>query len=410
MWLMGLLWPLAGLGELWGRLLSAGFSALTAVYLFLFLERKLAREAAFYGAVLFTVIPLEMYFGRTVQPEALALFATMAALYHWDVWLDAPKRRSHWAAATVFAFLAIAHKLPYLYLLLPLAALAWLKPRRRELTDPWAWSSCALALGGVFAWYRYASTGVFVVPAHAGEFLTMLEYSRLPYFTKFLFLSRFHELSATYGGLVLGAVGAWQLVREKGDRFFAAWWCAVALDQIVGGGYTHWHEYTALPWAPVNAAFMGAGLFWLKTRISGLPQAKRPRAWAVLALVTLSIPVHGALRIRHWYKVEYPYLWNAREAAASVSRPEDLFVCNERTSSAFLFYLDRKGWAWEVGETGVKQSEAYVEGRIKEGAKFLATPESRLSEPGFEPFLEYLNAHYTRVYRKDDLLIYRLKG
>jgi len=30
MWLVGLLWPLGGLGELWGRLLSALFSAATS--------------------------------------------------------------------------------------------------------------------------------------------------------------------------------------------------------------------------------------------------------------------------------------------------------------------------------------------------------------------------------------------
>lgn len=40
MWLVGLLWPLGGLGLLWGRWLSIAFSAAAAVYLFLFLETR----------------------------------------------------------------------------------------------------------------------------------------------------------------------------------------------------------------------------------------------------------------------------------------------------------------------------------------------------------------------------------
>jgi len=111
MWLMGLLWPVGGLAEHWGRLLSVSFSALTAAYLFLLLEKRLERQAALYSAVLFSFIPLEIYFGRTVQPEALALLSTTAALYHWDRWLDEPKRLLHWAAAAIFAFLADASQM-----------------------------------------------------------------------------------------------------------------------------------------------------------------------------------------------------------------------------------------------------------------------------------------------------------
>ena len=44
---------------------------------------------------------------------------------------------------------------------------------------------------GVFGWYRYASSGAYVVPTRMGEFTTILNYGRLPYYIKFQFLSRF---------------------------------------------------------------------------------------------------------------------------------------------------------------------------------------------------------------------------
>jgi 4-amino-4-deoxy-L-arabinose transferase-like glycosyltransferase len=410
MWLMGLLWPVAGLGELWGRLLSCGFSALTAVYLFLFLEKRMEREAALYAGVLFSCIPLEIYFGRTVQPEALALMATVAAFYHFDAWLDAPKARLHWAAATLFAFLAIAHKLPYAYILLPLAALAWLKPRRRSLADPWAWGACLLALAGVAGWYRYASTGVFVVPDHPAEFIKMFEYDRLPYFILFQFASRLPELATTYGGMVLGAIGAWELIGRRKQTFLGVWWGAVAVSLIIAGGYAHWHEYTSLPFAPINAALMGAGLLWLQQAARRLPQKHRLLARTALVLLVISVPVHAALRIRHWYHNGYPYLNHAGEAAAAVSKPADLFVCNERTSSVFLYYLDRKGWAWSVKEAGVQKSEELLGQKISEGAKFYATGKAMLDEPGLESFRSHLYSNAELVYDRDDLMVFKLKG
>ncbi len=410
MWLMGLLWPLAGLAELWGRVLSAGFSALTAIYLFLFLERRLSKEAAFVSSLVFTALPVEVYFGRTVQPEAMALFATMGALYHWDVWLDAPKKKFQWLAATAFAFLAIAHKLPYLYLLAPLAALAWLPPRRRPLWDFWCWGSCLGALAGVFAWYKYASTGVFVVPAHSGEFLKMLEYEHLPYFTFFLFFSRLPELAATYPGLAIGGWGAYELFKTRKLNFFAFWWLAVAIDQIIGGGYTHWHEYTCLPWAPVNAAFIGVGFceLWIKAR--GLAAHKRKQAQSLLAAAALSIPIYAAARVGHWYRNGLPYLAGAQAAAAAASQPEDLFVCNERTSSAFLFYLDRKGWAWDATETTFEASRALLDEKIKDGAKYYASSSERLALPNLKAWSDYLRSRFKPVYAKDDLVIFKLTG
>ncbi len=404
MWLMGLFWPVFGLGELWGRLLSVAFSAITAVYLFLFLEKRLKRREALYAGIFFSAIPLEIYFGRTVQPEALALMATMAAFYHWDAWLDEPQRRSHWAWATVFAFLSIAHKLPYLYILLPLAALAWLKPRKRSLLDAWTWGACGLVLFGVAAWYRYASTGVFVVPDHPAEFLKMLEYHKLPYFVFFLLTSRLPELAATYGGMLLAVAGAWELRSRQEQRFFALWWGAVLLDLIIGGGYTHYHEYTCLPFAPINAAFMGAGLF----RLQNSTREKSFRAQLALWLLVFSIPLHAALRIGHWYRNGYPYLSHAAQAALATSEPSDLFICNERTSSVFLYYLDRKGWAWSVKEAGVDQSIRLLQQRIAQGAKFYASEKSMLAEESLAAFEKYLSAHYKLVYDKDSLLIFRL--
>jgi hypothetical protein len=58
MYLYGKLWNVGGLGEMWGRVISALASLLTALLLFLLFEREFGREPAFYGALLFSLSPL----------------------------------------------------------------------------------------------------------------------------------------------------------------------------------------------------------------------------------------------------------------------------------------------------------------------------------------------------------------
>lgn len=403
MWLMGLFWPLFGLGDMWGRILSAIFSALTAVYLFKFLESKIEREAAFYAGILFSFIPLEIYFGRTVQPEAIALFSTMGALYHWDLSLQGRRPWGQWAAAIILCFLAVSHKLPYAYVLLPLAYLSWHHLKKAAFTDPRTLSACPLVILGVYAWYRYASAGVYVVPAHASEFLKILNYKRILFYIQFQILSRFVEVGTTYGGLALFFLGAKEIFQRKQAEIFLAWFAAVWIMIIAGGDYSFYHEYTSLPFAPVNAALMGLGLYALKEKISG-------RAWgrAALVLLVVSMPVHAALRIKHWYHINFAFLQNAQKAADAVSAPDDLFIGNERASSVYLYYLNRKGWGWDLAEPGEGRLEL-VEKKAALGAKFFMTHKSGGFENKDSVYSRHFYPRYPLVYDQNEILIFKIQ-
>lgn len=401
-WLVGVLWPLK-LGALWGRLLAALFSALTAVYIFRFLEEKLGLESAFYSAVLFSFIPLEIYFGRTVQPEALALLATVAAFYHWEHACGPDRPPGEWLAAVSFAFLAISHKLPYAYLLVPMAYLAWQKLGREAFADPPVLLVFPIVALGVYLWYRYTGTDSHVVPSYPREFLSRLSYSRLPYYVQFQFISRFPELVATYGGLVLMLFGVRSVVFQRKLAFFTVWFLSICAYLIAGGDYTFRYEYTSLPLVPVNAAFMGEGLRRLRERAALASPKLRRWAWAGLALLVVSMPVHAGLRIRHWYNISHPALLQAEKAADKVSSRDDLFIANFHASSVFLFHLHRRGWSWEVSEAG-----GPVDGKIQAGAKFFATEKlGAFSDPGSALYRAFAS-RYPLAYEDESLMIFRL--
>jgi dolichyl-phosphate-mannose-protein mannosyltransferase len=374
MWLHGKLWPLFGLGEAWGRVLSAVASALTALLLFLLFEREFGTEAGFWGAALFTVLPIEIYFGRTVQPEAAALLGFVGALYFWELSLEPSRPAGPWLAAVVSAFLAAGLKLPYVHVLIPLAALSWRRLDRAALTDARTWAAGLLAMGGVLAWYVYASSGVFVVPTHGKEFGHFLGYDlRLFYYAEYLLVSRFPELIATYAGLVLFFYGAREVLARRRDPFWIALLGGTFAHLIALGSYAQIHEYSCLPLAVGTAGLMGEGLSILWKRAGAVAPPRRAWAAAGLALLVAAVPVHATLRIAHWYGQGWDYLARAHEAAAAVSRPEDLFVTNNPATSVTLYYLDRRGWSDDYGLLAPDQAAARIEELRRAGARFIAS-------------------------------------
>ncbi|UPT72502.1 MAG: glycosyltransferase family 39 protein [Elusimicrobiota bacterium] len=364
MYALGKLWPLFGLGETWGRVLSLLASLLTALLLFLIFERELGREPAFYGALLFSVSPLEIYFGRTVQPEATALLGLVAALYFWDLSLE--KRRPWWAVAVAAAaaFVSVGHKLPYAHVFIPLLALTWRRLGGRTWADVRMWAAGLVSMGLVLAWYRWASTGVYVVPTRSAEFASLFDYGRTLYFAQFLLASRFIELVTTYGGLVLFLVGARRLFVGQRDPFWLAWFFGALAHLLALGDYAHAHDYTALPLVPVAAGIMGAGA-------AGLRASKMEWARAAAVLLMLAVPVHSALRIRHWYRQGLDYLARAGEAANAVSLEDDLFVACGAAPSVLLYRLDRRGW-WRPLELEGEGGWPVLEEKRRAGARFLA--------------------------------------
>lgn len=404
MWLHGRLWPIGGLGESWGRIIAAACSLLTALLLFLIFERELGREAALYGACLFSLIPLEIYFGRSIQPEAAALMGYAAALYFWDLSLGRGRPWWAWSLAVIGAFLAAGLKLPYAHCLIPLAGLSWRRLGRKAATDWRMWAAGIASMCGVLAWYWHARLGVYVVPTRSGDFQSLLDWSRLPYFAQFLLLSRFPELVTTYAGLVFFFIGARELVWKRRETFWTAWLTGVIIHLLAMGRYSHAHEYTALPLAPVVAGLMGEGLRRLKDAAAASP---RPAlALGAVAILLAAMPAHAVLRIGHWYRQGAEVLAEAKQAADAVSVREDLFVTDSAGNSVFLYRLDRRGWSKSFTDPAVDLQ--WLDDKTRLGARFVACEKrAACAEP--DGFLwKRLRAHGPPLWDRGGLVVFRL--
>jgi hypothetical protein len=210
------------------------------------------------------------------------------------------------------------------------------------------------------------------VPTHAHEYATLLAYDRILYFIQFQITSRWLELVITYGGVLFFAAGFKERIVKMRDAFWIAWFGGTALHLFAMSGYSHYHEYTALPLAPVVAGLIGLGVVHLRERAATAPKARRPLALAGVAFLLLAIPLHSVLRIGHWYKQGFAYLASADKAAAAVSSPDDLFFTNCQASSVLLYYLDRRGWSDEL-DMHPDIADRLIDEAAAKGARFIAS-------------------------------------
>lgn len=407
MYLMALLWDVFSLAEIWGRILAAAFSALTAAVLLLFLEGWLERRAAFCAALVFGFIPIEVYFGRTVQPEASALFFTILAYLCLDRYL---RGRSlwNWAGACAAAFLAVGLKLPYAYLWGVCAVLAWARLGWKAFKDAGTLLFFPVSVLPAWLWYKYASVAVGIIPIKNAGFTDLLHYSW--FHAQFIFTSRFPEILTGWPGFILWLAGAWSARKLDQAAKSMLWgWFACVCVYILGLGYYGFgHEYTALPFALVNASFMGLGLAALWEKASDLGRPQKTWAQAGLLLLLLGMPVHTAFRIKHWYRLNFPFLTEARKAVDSVSGPDDLFLCHNLARSMVLFYIHRRGWNVYSPEENRPLIDR-VEEKMGEGAKFLFAPKESVFLGRGDPKAKPIYQRFPIVYEDKDYLIFRLK-
>ena len=339
-------------------------TAWSAVFLYEFVKPRLGEPTAFWAALVMCSIPVHIYFTRTVQPESMALWGMLGFVRYVDRWRESGSTGA-WMAATLLGAVAPLLKLPFMYLIL---GLWWvLAAEHRELFRKAAfWIMPALMVLATMGWYHYTKSAPDqVLPLGPAEQWQNLSDAFHGAYWQDQMISRFPELCSTYSGLLLGFLGIRALRRAGKSLLWGGWWGVTLVYTGLLGEYGHIHRYTLLPWAPVNAVLIAAGIIF----IGGLSQRRPGWKW-ILAILVLGIPVHAAFRIKHWYRVERTYLFRAQPIMAARTGLEDLVLTNTRETPVLLYYLDRYGFTVDLDHANT----AEVDALLREGPKLFITP------------------------------------
>ncbi len=389
-----------GVHEILGRLLSMAFAAWGAVFLYLFVRRRLGERIALWSALVVCAIPVHLYFTRTVMPDPLALWGFLGFLYYGDRWLFVNRQGRTWFCAILLGALAPLLKLPYLYILGPLWVVLGYERFGREFLKNIAWWSalfCIFIATG--AWYHYAKTApVPLLPLTMKDYLANLA----PVFTWSLwqnqFISRVPELVTTYSGLLFAIVGFYYYRKAKAFSFFAAWLVVSVIYVALLGDYGLIHRYTLLPLAPMAAVWIACGItsLWEHTK-------NHPLTAALALLLILGIPAHAALRVAHWYRVEYPYVARVHATLLRKSKPGDLVLVSSHERPEILYYIDHYGYGVQPDSWRPQD----VSGVFHLGVRFVLLPEED-NRRSLAKWKAYLKKRARLVEQDPQYLLYRV--
>jgi 4-amino-4-deoxy-L-arabinose transferase-like glycosyltransferase len=389
-----------GVHEILGRLLSMVFAAWGAVFLYLFVRRRLGERIGLWSALVMCAIPVHVYFTRSVQPEPMALWGLLGFLYYGDRWLFVNRQGSTWLCAVALGALAPLLKLPYLYILGPLWVVLGYERFGLHFLKNTAW--WAALLGILFAtqtWYAYAKTApIGILPLSVKEHLANLA----PILTRRLwqdqFISRVPELVTTYSGLLFALIGFYYYRKAKAFSFFAAWLFVCVLYVALLGEYGLIHRYTLLPLAPLAAVWIACGItsLWEHAKNNFVTKG-------VALLLILGIPAHAALRIAHWYQLDYPYVTRVHTTLLRVSQPNDLVLVASHEAPEILYYMDHAGYAVEPGTWRPEE----VSGILHRHVRFVFLPEED-NRQWMPKWTAYLKTRAHLVEKDPEYLLYRV--
>ncbi len=442
--LTALLYPLFGVHEWVGRVVTVAFSLGTMLLLWRLLARYLGERPARWGLLFYAFAPSSWYYSRALMSEPAMLFFSVGVVYCFGRWLGtmgvspvaetsppapSPGRRGGAANSLLWFLLtalcgalAFLVKLPSVLLLLPLAYLAWDRWGWRFLARPMLWLLLILTLAPPAAYYWHAKQHIgahyFTVGVGLGGGMWFALQDFIRPGNHSLMLMRLLRDHLTAVGLVLLPVGMFLLPSWRGRRspaycvrgrtptpapegpgpaapyLFHFWLAAVLLYFIVVSGGNLRQTYYQLPLLLPAAGLIG--LAWDRLACSGvLTRWSR----ALLVALFLALCVWG---VQPFYEPYTPIL----QASAALDRldPRGQPVLIFPPGYGCLYYFHRPGWvgreflgrsASEVPPEDIP-SALYVKNRIARGARWAVY--FTAAGPGARPDLEaYLRTTYYRA-------------
>ena len=370
--LVSLLYRLFGLHEAYARSLSILFSLLGLYFLYRLVELCFNQSVAFWSALFYAVLPLSIFYGRTVQPESLVIAGTLGSLYFFKRWLIALDESNQsrpfllfvsWVWAAIALLLKV---LPLIYLGLPLLYLAAVKFKTRIFLrlDLWLYALSLIAVTAVWYFHAhqiYLDTGLtFGFWSGDTDRYTWASLLSFKYWLDILFRTMVRHY-AVFGFLV--ALFGLTIPRQKAEDWM---WEVGLLGGFLAGAIaptsSYVHEYYQLPLMFYGVVFIGkvfAGFNLEKSK-----PAKPRRRIVLSALLVLTLITSAAI-----YTIDY--VWEENPANSEVAYlslivnkyvPEGSKILATTGSDPTMLYLaNRKGWMISPEEVTPERIESAIE-------------------------------------------------
>ena len=296
-WVVAVAYRVLGVHDAIGRIAAALGGVAACWWLLCLVTRTSGPTVARWAALLFAILPLNVYYGAAFMPESWMIAASIGGVHHFLRWREGGGGGHGWAS---FACIAMAVLLKPTALCLGLV-LAWIllavRPERgpfatgHPLRDLRAWCFAAGVFALLSAWMWWAhrlgqETGLSFGVLRSDKFADWPLAGSLGFWHTIL-VERLAERHLAWGGAALALAGLLRPRSSPLERLFDVWLVAVLIGTAIASKGNELHEYYQMPWSLPLAFFAGRG---------AAGALSRQRGWFVaLALATLGVLGPGRL-------------------------------------------------------------------------------------------------------------------
>ncbi len=349
-WVVAAAYRLVGVHDAVGRIAAALGGVAACWWLLRLATRTSGPVVARWSALLFAILPLNVYYGAAFMPESWMIAASVGGVHHFLRWRQGDGGWHGWASFSCIALAvllkptALCLGLVLLWILLSVRPAAGPDAFGRPLRDARAWLFAAGVLGVAGGWMWWANrlgheTGLSFGILRSDKFADWT-LAASPGFWYRMLVERLMERHLAWGAAAL-AVAGWMRARWSAEeRLFDVWLIALLAGTAIASKGNDLHEYYKLPWSLPLAFFAGRG-------VAGA--AMRGRGWFVVAAM-LSVAVLGPGRL-------IEYAGTARRHAAALTAtahamqslgasPLPVIVVSSRQTGdpSLLHHAGAKGW------------------------------------------------------------------
>jgi 4-amino-4-deoxy-L-arabinose transferase-like glycosyltransferase len=411
--IVSLFYGVFGVSDFYGRFLAVIFSLFTIYGLYMLVRKIISEKTALWGAFIYAIIPLNIYYSRAFMPESMMLMFIVYGIYFFLLWLENEKW-SYFIFSALFISLAVLLKIPTLYVGLPILWLAIQKYGKKVFANVTLWIYSLIILVPVALWYYHAhqlflqtglSFGIWGFGTDKwGNFNLLIS----PAFYNKIFFMSIAERHLTYAGFIPFIIGLFIKREHKYEKLFDYWLISVLIYFLIVSGGNNAHEYYQLPFI-LPAVVFTAKAFEKYLPLENIKQAFKANKirFSFFVLCLVLIPVLSYLRMANFMRGENENdtVFTMAKEVKTISSRDDLIITLCDANPVYLYLSDRKGWFVEPGQFTADEI-LKLKGK---GAKYLIGEKSFLKTDGEIKTLNKLAGMFTVIENTEGYFILKLQ-
>ena len=349
--LVAILYQLFGFHDATGRLFSIAWCLVGIVFLYQLAQDLFEEQTAFWACVFYSILPLSVYYSRTVQPESMLMTCSILSIFYFRKWLRSAKSSPLLLSSFFLTIACLMKVLPLLYLGIPLIYLAFSHFGQKAWRQPQLWGYLIVPIISVVLWYAHAHQ-LFLTYGNTFGFSAATTdrytYSILltPYFWSEILVKVAVRHFAIVGFFIFIA-GLFH-IKGRSATLLSIWLLSAALCWVLVPVTSVVHEYYLLPFMIPGVIVMGkACSVYLATNAhqnhSIKPLAERAIGVGIILTFISSAAFYNIDYIAKENSETSPIFALAQQIKTSTA-PNALVIATTGNDPTLLYLSHRKGW------------------------------------------------------------------